>query len=499
MQSDPSGVAPQNDPIRRPDGSGKLRPSSPVSLLLIPIFLIALLLRVGVAIYSPSIEWGDEIFNSLEPAHHLAYGYGVVVWEWRLGIRSWVFPAVLAGVMRATDWMAPGSAGYLRAIAILLSLLSLTTVWFAYAWAKRAGGNTAATIAAGACATWYDLVYFAPKTLIEVMATNFLLPGLYLGMYGGEPADKKRLFFAGLFLGLAVSLRIQLAPAVGFAVLYFCHRNWRTRVPAMFLGLLLPVVVFGLVDAITWSYPFQSFFRYFWAAAVQERNLFGQTEPWYWYLLVLPLRFLPLFLFALVGVRRSPFLGWVVLIIVAFHSVIPHKELRYMYVVMPIIITLAALGFVEFAEDFKAWGRTALSSRAIMVAGLVFCVVTSALFAWRSPRWTHSSGGLIAMDQLSRDSSVCGVGLYKLSWIYSGGYSHLHHNVPIVLVLRDDELEDQAPSFNALVTGGTINDQTMGFQSSGCWNGVCLYRRAGSCSVSGKTNEINKVLRETGR
>ena len=198
---------------------------------------------------------GDEIFNSLEPAHHLAYGYGVIVWEWRMGIRSWVFPAFLAGVMRATDWMAPGSAGYLRAIAILLSLLSLTTVWFGYAWAKRAGGNAAAMIAAGACATWYELVYFAPKALNDVVAANLLLPGLYLGMYGERLPEKKRLFLAGLFCGLAVSLRMYLAPAVLFAVLYFCHANWRRRTLPMFLGLLLPIVSFGLVDAVTWSYP----------------------------------------------------------------------------------------------------------------------------------------------------------------------------------------------------------------------------------------------------
>jgi hypothetical protein len=493
------GITGQQDSISGPRGLGKRKALSPASCLLIAIFVIALLLRVGVAIHFPSIEWGDEIFNTIEPAHHLAYGYGVVDWEWREGVRSWVFPAFLAVVVRATDWTGPGSLGYLHAIAIVLSLLSLTTVWFGYAWAKRASGSPAAIIAAGASAIWYDLVYFSPKTLIEVMATNFLLPGLYLGMYGEGLPEKKRLFLAGLFLGLAVSLRIQLAPAVGFAFLYFCHRDWRARGPAVFVGLLLPVVAFGLVDAVTWSYPFQSFLRYFWAAAVQERNLFGQTEPWYWYLLVLAVRFFPLCVLALLGVRRSPFLGWVVFIIVAFHSVVPHKELRYMYSVMPIVITLAAIGFVECAEDFNAWGKARLSPRAITVTGLVLCIFTSALFAWRSPRWTHFSGGLIAMDRLSQDPSVCGVGLYKLSWIYSGGYSHLHRNVPIVLVLRDAELEDQTPSFNALVAGGALTDQMMGFKSAGCWNGICLYRRAGSCIVSEKTSEVNKVLRETGR
>ena len=506
MRSVPLGITPQHDLVREPNGLSKLKPRSLVSFLLIAIFVIALLLRVGVAIHFPSIEWGDEIFNSLEPAHHLAYGYGVVVWEWRLGIRSWVFPAFLAGVMRATDWMGPGSAGYLRAIAIVLSLLSLTTVWFGYAWAKRAGGYAAAMIAAGACATWYELVYFAPKALNDVVAANLLLPGLYLGMYSEALPEKKRLFLAGLFCGLAVSLRMYLAPAVLFAVLYFCHTNWKRRTLPTFLGLLLPIVSFGLVDAITWSYPFQSFLGFFWVVVVKGQSFFSRgigysfvPDPWYWYLWVLAIHFLPLFALALLGIRRSPFLGWLALTIVATLSVLPHKEYRYMYPVMPIVITLAALGLVEFAEDFNRWAKIPLSPRAIMVAGLTFCILTSGLLAWRYPRWTHFSGSLIAMDRLSRDSSVCGVGLYKLSWLYSGGYSHLHRNVPIVLVLRDDELEDQAPGFNALVTDGTFADQKMGFKSAGCWKGVCLYRRAGSCIVSSKYNEVNKVLREVGK
>ena len=96
-----------------------------------------------------------------------------------------------------------------------------------------------------------------------MVATHALLPGLYLGMYGEGLGEKKRMFLAGIFCGLAMSLRIQLAPAVGFAALYFCYPNWRKRILPLAAGLLLPVVGFGLVDAMTWSHPFQSFLVYF--------------------------------------------------------------------------------------------------------------------------------------------------------------------------------------------------------------------------------------------
>src|SRR5437588_502078 len=128
---------------------------------------------------------------------------------------------------------------------------SLTTVWFGFAWAKRASGIEAAAIAAGACALWYELVIFSPRALTEVLAAHILLPGLYLGAHAEGRWEKCNLFLAGLLCGLAMSLRIQLFPAVAVAGLYFCRSRWRAKIPAVLAGILLPVAVFGAVDAIT--------------------------------------------------------------------------------------------------------------------------------------------------------------------------------------------------------------------------------------------------------
>src|SRR5579862_8021628 len=222
------------------------------AMLLLACLIVGFMIREIVALYYPSLEWGDEIFNSLEPAHRLAYGYGIVVWEWREGVRSWVFPAFLAGVMRITDRLGLGSAGYLRSIATILSLLSLTTVWFAYAWAKRASGTTAAALAAATCALWYDLIYFAPKAFNEVIATTFLLPGLYLVVYPNNERQQRSLFMAGFLLGMAAAVRMELAPTVMFMAVYGCRRYWKTGAAVMLTGIAFPVLVFGAVDALTW-------------------------------------------------------------------------------------------------------------------------------------------------------------------------------------------------------------------------------------------------------
>ena len=475
--------------------SSQPQTSRALKYLTLAIFAIALLLRVMVALHFPSIEKPDEIFNSLEPAHRLAYGYGVVVWEWREGVRSWVFPAFLAGIMRATAWMGAGSSGYLAAIVVILSLLSLSCVWFAYAWGKRSGGTTAAVIAAGACATWYQLVYFAPKAFNEVVATDFLLPGLYLGMYGGRLPEKKRLFFAGVCLGIAVALRLQLAPAVAFAVLYFCRERWATRAPVLVLGILLPFVAFGLVDGFTWSYPFHSYLRYLQIVLFQGRHSRYGAEPWYFYVTLLWKSLWPMLLLALAAIRRNALLAWIVVIIVASHSVLGHKEFRFVYPVLPLIVTLAALGLVEIFSALNARVRSPLPARAVIASGLVLCAIVSGCFARWDFRWGQGAGGLIALDRLSKDSSLCGVGLAELPWDLTGGYVHLHRDVPILLVNPHYSLGAQMLNFNALVTMGPLNSAEMGFSQEGCWKGVCLYRRSGPCFTSPPFYEVNKMLR----
>jgi GPI mannosyltransferase 3 len=465
--------------------------------VLIIFLLIALWFRV-VAAQIPNLIHPDEIFETLEPAHHLAYGYGVVTWEWREGIRSWVFPAFLAGVMRATSWMGSQSSGYLRGVTLVLSLISLTTVWFGFVWAKRTGGMEAAIIAAGCCATWYQLIDFGGKALSEVFATHLLLPGLYLGGYAEEIPERKRLFLAGLLCGLAVSLRIQLAPAVAFALLWFCGAQWRKRFIPLGAGFILPVAVFGIVDVFTWSYPFQSFLRYFWVNAMEGRSKIYGVEPWYWYLLVLLHAFGPMLFFVPVGCLRSPFLGWITLIILASHSALAHKEARFLYPLIPFVLTLAALGVAEVVSDLSRRLQPVPSSWVTIATGLLICAVASFLLAPRFPYWARNSGAIAAFDRLSRDSGLCGLGIYAVPWFSTGGYTHLHRNVPIVTVSDAAGVSANATAFNAVIAPTNVSDLPSGFRRMECWNGVCLHQRFGVCAAPQAGSDLNANLQRSG-
>ena len=460
----------------------------------------AFALRIGLAVASPNIFFPDEIFQTLEPAHRLVFGYGVISWEWRLGIRSWVFPTFLAGVMRATAWMGAASSGYVAGTAVVLSLISLVTIWFGYAWAKRASGMAAAIIAALACSFYFGFVYFAPKALYEVFAVHVLLPGLYFGVYGEKLGERKRLFLAGFLCALAACLRIQLMPALLFAMVYFCYSRWRTRIPAVAAGALVPVLIFGAVDWITWSYPWQSFILYYKENVVsgpgKELTL---VQPWYWYALVLLVLIGPAVLLLFHGARRSPFLAIFCAIVVVSHSVIPHKEIRFIYPILAPAITMASMGIVDLLDEIKAGMRFLENPRWVVAIGIAFLFVSSGLLAAHCADWYKTRWGDGAFDRLSREPALCGVGIYRAIWWQSGGYTHLHRDVPIIPLESAAQLAKDAPQINALIAPVDSPGLPSGFGRSQCWEGVCLYERPGACTATPADEELNAYLRKIGQ
>lgn len=56
----------------------------------------AILIRIIIALFTRTVFQPDEYFQSLEPAHHLVFGYGHLTWEWMAPqpIRSIIYPAI---------------------------------------------------------------------------------------------------------------------------------------------------------------------------------------------------------------------------------------------------------------------------------------------------------------------------------------------------------------------------------------------------------------------
>ena len=61
------------------------------------VLLIAgFLVRTVFSLVSDNIHVPDELFQYLEQAHRLVFGYGLVPWEFRFGVRSWITPGLIS-------------------------------------------------------------------------------------------------------------------------------------------------------------------------------------------------------------------------------------------------------------------------------------------------------------------------------------------------------------------------------------------------------------------
>lgn len=455
-------------------------------------------MRIALASWTSNIFHPDEVFQTLEPAHRIAFGYGIKTWEWRLGVRSFALPLFLAAVMRVTAGLWEGSAGYRFGIISVLSMLSLSTIWFAYRWARRTSGVEASVVAATASASFFSLVYFAAKALTEVVAAHILLPGLYLALYRTENESRWRPVFAGFLCGIAGSLRVQLVPAIIFIILYSFRIRPKARALLLVLGAIIPIAGFGAVDIITWGYPWYSFINYVKVNLFDGRSLEYGIMPWHWYFSALITLLGPLILFLPAGIRRCPLLGIIAGIIFGTHSLLAHKELRFIYPILPLALVMACIGLVEYASLLASHLKIRRAGLLVVSLSLFLSAISSGYVAWEFRYWVHAPVAQIAFDKESTDQNLCGIGFVETNWWLTGGYSHLHRDVPIIAVSDDDELLRAGSQFNALVAPKRIFALLNNYAVKYCKDQVCLGTRPGGCTSANPDMTLDGMLRSTG-
>src|ERR1700730_15720126 len=142
---------------------------------LLLLVLLAVALRLVPIVFVPSLNWGDEIFQATEQAHRLVYGYGLVPWEFQLGMRSWLLPGTVAGVMQLARLVGDGPEIYLPVIAAAFGLLASMPVVCCFLWARRWYGLAAAFAGAAFVAMAPELVYFGARTFTETVAAHLLV------------------------------------------------------------------------------------------------------------------------------------------------------------------------------------------------------------------------------------------------------------------------------------------------------------------------------------
>lgn len=397
----------------RTTASGNPRTPAWAGLAVAGIFALGVALRA--ARFSPlDIMHPDELMQYLEQANRLATGHGAVPWEARFGLRNALIEQFLALFLWIGHRLSPGTlfAMYLaRAAFAALTMLALPAAW-------RLGAlysQRHAVVALFVAAVWWEGVLFSELLLSESLSAALIL--LAAAPLRAPQRRDGALAWSGFLLGLGVMVRLQYAPfaaVLAAGALGLDRQRWR----AVLLGGVGAGVLGAASDLAMGRVPFA------WAFVNVSMNVgqdmasrFGVSGPLAyvpWLYVHLAPIMVPVVAGALLAGRRYWPLAAAALVNIAVHSMIGHKEYRFIWLSTLTLLVLAAIASVHLADRIAArrHGRTAGPAA---VAAVCLSWLAMSLFS------AHITGGFAAfrggsaIPRLAIDAArrpeVCGIAI----------------------------------------------------------------------------------------
>lgn len=427
---------------------------------------VSLLAGLGVRVHSAltdaGIYWPDEIYQSIEPAHRLVFGYGMVAWEFIDGARNWALPGLLAGLLQLSKGLGGDTPFvYLPVVKTFFAVLSACTALGIYRLART---YEATPLAASVGAATFSLsavtMYFGPRAMSEVVCALPAVFGLALTLQ--REARARTLVLGASLLGLAVLARLQMGIFCIGALGILLGRRHFSNARLVFGILLVWAFLFGLLDALTWGHWFHSARQYLQFNLVEGKSsMFGTDTADYYARYAFSSMGVLALVMAWASLWASRKALGLFLIAVSFfllHTIIPHKELRFLYPVLPVFSALAAIGASRLPKN---WNRLLLGALLLTtcVSALNFPKLTFGDLGAYVRERPHSSAhhDVEGVNQLlmaaSQNHDVCGVRIDVVHLAWTGGLSYLHRPARLYH-LGQPPLETQY--FNYLITWSHI-------------------------------------------
>lgn len=287
----------------------------------------------------------DEYWQALEPAHAMVFGYGYLTWEWKLGLRSFLHPLLYVVPYKFVDYFnldytyllaAPKVVNALVAIigdyylydlirlkfrneklAVLVCYLSLFSAWNWFCWCRSFANSLELTT------TIVSLYYLYANNILIALITAAL---------------------TCLIRPTSAIIWLIVLPRIFW-------KNPKHIITALVVGTLICSLDF-LVNY--WFYrkakfPLLSFFRF--NVADSLSSFYGVSRLEFYFLQAIPvitLNYLPFFLYGIAKTSWSD-TKFLLLCYILIFSLIPHKEFRFIYPLMPFILTYVAYGLFNIA------------------------------------------------------------------------------------------------------------------------------------------------------
>lgn len=429
---------------------------------LLIICLVGFCARIAYLLISDHIYYPDEIFQTLEPAYRLVHGYGLIPWDYRYGLRSYLIPYFLSLPLYLTP-----SLFFTRLVLSFLSLV-LILAMYRLAWLMTNSRHFAQS-AALVTALWYELIYFAPRALTETLATYVL--GLAFILPKSQPYH---FFLFGLLLSFSGLIRPQYFLVCLCLYFYTTLHRSRRQISWALIGIMGGVIIFGLSDLFTYGQflvHLPNNLRLSLLTGIS--SLFG-TQPFSYYFVNVTIATSGLILFIVFTYKHPQlkYLTFLYALIILLHSFIPHKEYRFIFILIPLGLVLILSGLsttlARFQPHLTAKSLTLSLSLMLSVSflGLLDQLPGETKLYPQPPLMRDSLLKLLGQVPLS--ASACSLYIPDRDWVYSGGYTYLRQSLSLYTHDYPPPTGYQ-PHFLILPTGLTLPTQYLPLTSSAAY------------------------------
>ena len=456
------------------------------------LFAIAVALRIA-AFNAYSAHHQDETIQYLEQAHRIVFGYGAVPWEFDHFIRSWLIPLMLVPSMALGEAIDPGGTLYLimpRVMVAVLNFAPVVAAWFIGARISRQH----AVVAMAVTALWIECVLFSVQILSESLAVSCFMAAVALLH---KEARMRSIVAAGVLMAIAGLMRFQFGPAIAVYAVLVAGKDAR-----LWKGLLsggIPVVIGGGgLDLAMGLTPYEWIWTNYRMNIVEGRmkeiggvshSTYAAALFLYWKAAALIIPFL-----VLLRWRKHRALAIAAIVNIVVHQLIGHKEYRYLWLSVQILLLLAAFGSVEAVHS--TWGRRlgdpgGVKATLAIVAAWAAMSLGLALTATYRLDWRASGEPSRLAAEAVRDPAVCGLAVPREPYTWFG-YSLVHSPKPLFLIPSRGAPSlglpgTTEPAYNAMLVFTTDRQPGGAWVRGACRGGVrdraCLYQRQGGCRI----------------
>ncbi|KAH3697157.1 GPI mannosyltransferase 3-like [Dreissena polymorpha] len=302
----------------------------------------------------------DEYWQSIEVAHHMAYGYGYKTWEWNNGLRGYLYPSIFAIFYKILAILGMDNRVMLiKFPRIIQGVIAACGDLYLYKLSWLLSDRATAQWALFCQMTNWFMLYCSTRTLTNSTETAIVTAALY---YYPWPLKVTTQQSVRRFLSLA-ALSILVRPTAAIIWILMCAWHLQTnthRLPATLKHYFLVGPVTLLLSAALdrvfygeWTCVQYNFLKF---NVLGGGGSFYGTHPWHWYLtqgypVIMGLHVLPFLLGIWRAKNKVPLL--VIIWTIFIYSCLAHKEFRFLMPILPLSFHYCGLFFQNYCKKPK--------------------------------------------------------------------------------------------------------------------------------------------------